>query len=101
MGETPRPPRPRWAESERDRARRLVMSAEHARQHRIAEWAPYLRAMAHLRVFERLVKTVRDTATDDEAGWAALADAAEVERFVTAKTAAIEGLLGAGRVAGV
>lgn len=86
-------------ESELQQARRRVMEEERRRQIRMADWGPLLSSMAWLRAMERLVAAVRADADDTEAGWAALDDAATLERFVAAKTAELEGLLAAGRVA--
>jgi hypothetical protein len=96
-GDAPRP-RQTW-ESDLQRARRRVIEAERGRQVRMADWWPYLRAMARLRDLDRLVADVRATARDDAAGWDALADAATVATFVAAHDAAIERLLTTGRVA--
>jgi hypothetical protein len=86
-------------ESELQQARRRVIDEERWRQMRMAEWAPLLHAMTWLRTMERLIASVRARVPDDVAGWEALDDAAVLERFVDAKTAEIEGLLAAGRVA--
>jgi hypothetical protein len=94
----PAPPGRPW-ESERQQARRRVLDDERRRQLRMADWGPLLPAMTWLRTMERLIAAVRARVSDDEAGWEALDDAAVLERFVDAKTAEIEGLLAAGRVA--
>jgi hypothetical protein len=95
----PEPYRAGPPETELQQARRRVMREEHSRQALMAEWGPLLHAMSGLRVMERLIATVRAAAPDSPTGWEALEDAALVERFVDARTAEIEGLLAAGRVA--
>ena len=97
-----RPETRRWVgpiESELRQAWRRVIEDERARQARMADWGPLLRAMRWLCTMERLVASCRATAPDSESGWEVLADAAVVEQFVDAKTAEVEGLLAAGRVA--
>ena len=91
--------RPHSPESELQRARRLAMQDERRRQARMAEWSHFLRAMPWLRSMERLVASVRATAPDTEAGWAALEDAATLERFIDERSAEIERILASGRVA--
>ena len=95
---TPAPQGRPW-KSELQQARRRVMDAERWRQMRMAEWGPLLHAMAWLRTMERLVGVGPRRRQDSGAGWAALDDAAVLERFVDTKSAEIEGLLAAGRVA--
>lgn len=65
----------------------------------MADWWPLARSMTWLRMMEHLIAAVRAVAPDSPAGWAALEDVAVVERFVDTKTAELEGLLAAGRIA--
>lgn len=95
----PAAPHPGPPASELEQARSRVMQEEHGRQARMAEWWPLFHAMSWLRRMERLIAAVRAIAPDTPAGWAALEDAAVVERFVDARTAELEGLLAAGRIA--
>ena len=77
----------------------VALRDEQRRQRRMTTWADLSATMRALYALERLVEAARTHATESVPGWELLGDAAEVETFVAAETAALEGLLAAGRVA--
>lgn len=70
----------------------VALRDERRRQGRMTTWADLSATMRALHALERLVEAARTHATESVQAWEILADAAEVETFAAAETAALEGL---------